>query len=76
MEEIRFPTKVRYHLGLPSSQARTMVLSDQAMIDSMGKFRASLTVVTSFESRLAPQSSSLGTDRDLRGPLLFWQRLR
>ena len=64
---ILFPTNVRYLLGFPSSHASMIVLSHHANTLLMGISRAVLTLVSSLESSVAPQSSSLGMVRGLRG---------
>ena len=57
---ILFSTNVRNLLGFPSSHASTIVLSHHANTLLMGISRAVLTLMSSLESSVAPQSSSLG----------------
>ena len=67
MEVMRFPTKVLYLLGAPSSQASTMELLLHAWTWLTGISRAVLIEVRSLASKAAPQSSSLGIEMVLTG---------
>ena len=73
---ILFPTNVRYVLGFSSSHASTIVLSHHANTVLMGISRAVLTLVSSLESSVAPQSSSLGMVKGKGSYTLSWKRLR
>ena len=72
MVEMRFPTKVQYLLGLPSSQTNTIVLSHQAWTSSRGMSRASRMEVKSLASKAAPQSSNLGMESCFKGVTLVF----
>ena len=67
MAAMRFPTKVLYLFGDPSSHARTMVLSLQAWTWLSGISSHVLTEVSNFASKDAPHSSSLGTEMVFTG---------
>ena len=63
---ILLSTTVRYLLEFPSSHASTIVLSHHANTLLMGISSAVLTLMSSLESSVTLQSSSLGMVKGLR----------